>query len=247
MLILLPPSETKRDGGSAATLELDTLSFDALTPQRVAAVAALTELVEDPDAAMKALKLGRTQGGEVERNRRLAESPVMPAIDRYTGVLYDALDAPSLDSAAREFAHRHVVIHSALFGPVRALDPIPAYRLSHDSRLPGLVLRRHWREAAASAIAAASSFVIDLRSVGYVGLGPAPDHGVYVRVVAEAADGRRAALNHFNKKAKGEFARALTQAGIVHRDADSLLRWAARSGLRLERGAEGEGELDLIV
>ena len=61
----------------------------------------------------------------------------MPAIDRYTGVLFDALDAPSLDADAREFARETVVVHSALFGLVGALDEIPAYRLSHDSRLPG--------------------------------------------------------------------------------------------------------------
>ncbi|MCU1480160.1 MAG: Peroxide stress protein YaaA, partial [Subtercola sp.] len=28
----------------------------------------------------------------------------MPAIDRYTGVVFDALDAPTLSASAREFA-----------------------------------------------------------------------------------------------------------------------------------------------
>ena len=90
---------------------------------------------------MAALKLGRTQASEVDRNRALTSSPTMPALDRYTGVLYDALDAPTLAPAAREFAGRHVLWHSARFGPVGALDLVPAYRLSHDSRLTGHPLK----------------------------------------------------------------------------------------------------------
>ncbi len=64
-------------------------------------------------------------------------------------------------------------------------------------------------------------------------------------MVSEDETGRRRALNHFNKKGKGEFTRRLVDAGIVHPDVDALLAWAARSGIRLERGASGE--LDLVV
>jgi hypothetical protein len=58
-------------------------------------------------------------------------------------------------------------------------------------------------------------------------------------------EGRRRALNHFNKKGKGEFVRLVLEAGIVHADVTSLLSWAVDAGVRLERGAPGE--LDLIV
>ena len=61
----------------------------------------------------------------------------MAAIDRYTGVLYDALDAASLDASARRWLGRHVLIHSAPLGPVGALDRIPAYRLGAAASLPG--------------------------------------------------------------------------------------------------------------
>ncbi len=155
MLVLLPPSETKRDGGDSGPLALERLSFGgALAPTRATLVEALTELAGDPEAMMRALKLGPRQAAEVTRNASLVVSPTMPAIDRYTGVLYDALDAPSLDEAARTYAAGHVVVHSALFGLVGALDPIPAYRLSHDSRLPGRRLRDDWREPVSSVLAA---------------------------------------------------------------------------------------------
>jgi hypothetical protein len=68
---------------------------------------------------------------------------------------------------------------------------------------------------------------------------------VYVRVVAEGDDGRRRALNHFNKKGKGAFARRVLLAGIDHPDVASLLAWASHEGIRLERGSPGE--LELVV
>ncbi|WP_353988269.1 YaaA family protein [Ruicaihuangia caeni] len=246
MLLLLPPSETKRDGGEAGTrLAVDSLAFGALSPERTAVIEALVRLCADDEAAIAALKLGPKQRDEVERNRRLTEAPLLAAMDRYTGVLYDALDASSLDAEQRRFAGRHIAIHSALFGPLSALDAIPPYRLSHDSRLPGMPLKRHWRAAVGQALSEAHGLVLDLRSEAYTALGPAPDGSYFVRVVTEDADGRRRALNHFNKQAKGQFVRSIIEAGIEHTGADSLLSWAADAGIRIGHGAPGE--LELVV
>jgi cytoplasmic iron level regulating protein YaaA (DUF328/UPF0246 family) len=169
----------------------------------------------------------------------------MAAIDRYTGVLYEALDAPSLSVAARELAGSSLLVHSALFGLLRALDPIPAYRLSHDSRIPGHPLGRTWRTLLSAELAGLHGLVLDLRSEGYTALGPAPEGSWFLRVVTEDAGGVRRALNHFNKKGKGEFVRAVLMAGIDHPDLDSLLSWARGAGIRLEPGASGE--LELVV
>lgn len=246
MLILLPPSETKKQGGTGCSLSLDRLRFPALTGARRDLANDLIALSTDTAAAVTALKLGPKQHGEVESNRVLWESPTLPALDRYTGVLFDGLDAASLSEDARAFAGRHLVIHAALFGPVGALDPIPAYRLSHDSRVPGRPLKRHWRSAVASSLAAEPGLVLDLRSEAYVALGPAPAGSHFLRVLTENGGGVRRALNHFNKKAKGEFTRALLESGIVFATADDLLDWAQTTGFRLERHGSGT-ELALIV
>ncbi|PZQ91829.1 MAG: peroxide stress protein YaaA [Leifsonia xyli] len=247
MLILLPPSETKREGGAEGSrLSSRALGFPALAAARREAHAALEELARDPEASRVALKLGPTQAGEAERNRRIRRSPVLPALDRYDGVLYDALDAATLPDEARSFAHEHLAIASALFGLTRALDPIPAYRLSADSRMPGVSLKQLWTSPIAAVVAARPGLVLDLRSEAYAALGPAPrrEDSVFVRVVTDAG-GRRRALNHFNKAGKGHLTRALLLAGIVHPDVASLTAWAAGEGIRLEPGAPGE--LDLVV
>ena len=176
----------------------------------------------------------------------LRTAATMPAADRYTGVLYDALDAASLSPASRRWLGSHVWIHSAPFGPVGALDTIPAYRLSAGTSLPGLkALRRHWAEATTAAIGVeAPSFVLDLRSEAYVALGPVPASvpSAYVRVVTS----QDRALNHFNKKSKGLLVRALAEQRPRFGTLRGLRTWAAANDFQF-RDADERGVLELVV
>lgn len=247
MLVLLPPSETKRPGGQARALDLDTLALPQLRPQRDAVVDALVALSADVDAAARVLKLSERQRGEIADNAALRTAPTLPAIDRYTGVLFDALDAPSLPAPSRRWLGAHVMIHSAPWGPVGALDAIPAYRLAAGIALPGLAaLRRVWAQAVTDALAEHQpSFVLDLRSEAYAALGPVPTgiHSTYLRVVTQGADGTVRALNHFNKHAKGALVRSLALSRPRIGSFGALERWAAAHEWALRPGAPGEVEL----
>ena len=267
MLILLPPSETKRDGGEGAPLEHllaeSALSFPELNAIRKRVVAATVSLARKPKVCAEVLKLSPKQMGEVDRNKAVKTSPTMPAIDRYTGVLYDGLAAMNLDENARKFLAENVMIQSALLGPVGALEPIPAYRLSFDSKLPALAagsLKKAWAEPGRKALAkkfkTEPQLVLDLRSEGYSALAPlAPaENTVYLRVVTKGENGQLRALNHFNKKGKGEFVRALAKDAAVTstiNTVDELIAWAASKNMIMERGAEATAEwpaeLNLVV
>lgn len=249
MLILLPPSETKHPGGRGRPIRFDDLALPALAPQRTLVADALVALSQDPEAAARVLKLSERQRGEIAVNAALYGAPTTPAVDRYTGVLYGALDAASLSSVARRWLGRHALIHSAPFGPVGALDGIPAYRLGASTSLPDLpALTRVWADAVTAVLAQAQPrFVLDLRSEAYAALGPIP-RGVpssYVRVVTEEEGGAVRALNHFNKHAKGELVRALAESRPRIGSLAGLRRWATSAGLRMRPGAAGE--LELIV
>ena len=243
MLVLLPPSQTKRPGGRRTPLQLDRLALPELTPQREAVIDALGALSSDAAQAAKVLRLGARQVGDIAANAALRTGPTLPAVDRYTGVVYDALDAGSLDPVARRWLGRHVLIHAAAFGPVGALDKIPTYRLGATAALPGLPpLRRVWAGAVTAALVArAEPFVLDLRSEAYVALGPVPDAipSAYVRVVGGGADGTERALNHFNKATKGALVRTLAQSRPTVRTLRGLLRWASTAGIALTRGPDG--------
>ncbi|QWS35079.1 YaaA family protein [Curtobacterium aetherium] len=240
MTVLLPPSETKREGGDTErTLDLGSLSFPELSDERAAVITAARSVSSEESSARTALKLGPKSVTERFRNLVLESSPTMPAIDRYTGVLYDPLDAPGADAATRAWWAQHVVVQSAMFGPIGAGDLVPAYRLSHDSRLPGLRLPAHWAERSAEVLAArAGGLVLDLRSEGYRTLGPV-DGAVPVRVVSVAGDGRRKALNHWNKTAKGRLVSLLGRTGADIASMPDLVAWAAVYGVVVEAVGDG--------
>ncbi|GAA4444218.1 peroxide stress protein YaaA [Actinokineospora soli] len=239
MLVLLPPSETKAEGGSGAPLDLAALSFPELTPVRDRLVDALSGL--DPAAAMAALGLSERQADEVERNARLRSSPTTPAIRRYTGVLYDALDYASFTRGQRARAGRRLAVASALFGVVRADDPIPAYRLSGGTVLPGVGgLRGVWRKDLEKTLSTADELVVDLRSGPYAALAAVP-HAITVKVVTAGG----AAVSHFNKAHKGRLAAALACAPREPGTARGLVSIASAAGLRLV--PVGPKALELVV
>ncbi|MEU4442081.1 peroxide stress protein YaaA [Actinosynnema sp. NPDC050801] len=245
MLVLLPPSETKALGGSGAPLDLDRLSHPELTPVRGKLVDALVDLAADVPASLAVLGLSERQAGEVGRNAELRRSPTLPALARYTGVLYDALALDSLTKTEKSRAHARLAVASALFGVVGGGDPIPAYRLSGGSVLPSVgPLGGLWRPALEPVLAAADGFVVDLRSSPYTSLARIP-HAAVVRVVTEDAKGRRNAVSHFNKAHKGRLAQAIVRSRSEPTDLKGLIKVAVRAGLRLE--PTGTKTADLVV
>ena len=266
MLILLPPSETKRDGGDGPPLSHalaeHTVVFPELDSVREKVAKAVVSLAKKPKECATALKLSPKQLGEIDRNREVLDSATMPAMDRYTGVLYDGLAAINLSEASRKFLAQNVMIHSALLGPVSAGDLIPAYRLSFDSKLSvsGKSLKATWSVPAAQAlsrrIGSENPVVLDLRSEGYSALGPLEPSPTtfYLRVVTKGENGQLKALNHFNKKGKGEFLRALAvdaaQTSQIN-TLEELMTWASKRNIILEIGKPASptwpAELNLVV
>jgi uncharacterized protein len=245
VLVLLPPSETKRAGGHGGPLDLGALSFPELTDVRATLVGTLTALAADPPAARAALGLSPAQDGEIARNAALTSSPALPAIERYTGVLYDALAVGTLTRAQRRRADARLAVGSALFGLVGAADRIPAYRLSAGSALPGLpTLRGIWRPALEPVLKGIDDLVVDLRSGAYAALAPVPG-AVTVRVETERPDGSRAVVSHDSKAHKGRLARILATTTAEPSDVARVRTLLRRAGERVEH--DGGDELTLVV
>lgn len=243
MLVLLPPSETKCTGGSGAPLELDALSHPELNPTRRKLADALVELSATPERALEALELSPKQLPEVERNAALCTSPTAPAITRYTGVLYDALDIGSLPRRERARADERLAVGSALFGIVTATDPIPAYRLSAGSALPGFgTLLSVWKPVLGPVLADAEGPVVDLRSGSYAALAPVPG-AITVDVKTVDAAGRRKTVSHFNKAHKGRLARLLARSPSEASCIADVIRIARRGKLMIEQ----TGDHQLVV
>jgi uncharacterized protein len=245
VLVLLPPSETKHPGGDGAPLDLAALTAPELTPVRTELVEALVKLADDVPASRAALGLSPAQDDEIARNAALWTGPTLPALHRYTGVLYDALDVRSMTRAQRARAGRRLAVGSALFGLVRGEDPIPAYRLSAGSSLPGMpTLRSTWRPALSAVLAGLDELVVDLRSGSYAALAPV-EGAATVTVLSERPDGTRSVVSHFNKAHKGRVARLLATTTAEPADVVRLRSLLRRAGLHVEH--DGGTTLTLVV
>jgi len=245
VFVLLPPSETKATGGVGAPLDLTSLRFPGLLEARQQMVSAVTDLCLDLPAARAALSVSPTKDSEIVATAGLRSAATMPAMLRYTGVLYEALDIPHLPPAARTRAGERLLIQSALFGLVAGRDAVPAYRLSAGSALPGIGgIPAFWRPRLAVPMASLDRPLVDLRSGAYGAFAPLPD-AITVRVVTENAAGQRTVVSHFNKATKGLLARALVTSRAEIDTVAAVARVARRAGLRVER--TGDRSLEVIT
>ncbi len=225
MLILLPPSESKWNRPRGAPADPATWSFPELAPVRAEVANALAEASAAPDAAAV---LGVSEGllGEVARNLALDSLPATPAAQVYTGVLYDALDLASLETAARRRANRWLVVVSALHGAVRPTDRITAYRLAMGVSLPATgPLAQRWRAALDGPLteAAGRGAVVDCRSAAYAAAWR-PGRDVADRWVQVRVPG----ASHQAKHTRGLVARHLCVEGIAARSAAAVAEVVGR-------------------
>ena len=91
------------------------------------------------------------------------------AIQRYNGVAYEYLDFETLDEDAKNYIRKNVLIFSNLFGPIRASDPLPRYRLKQGAKIQGLCVENFYKKHFSKALdeMLKDEEVIDLRASFY--------------------------------------------------------------------------------
>ena len=221
VLILLPPSESKTGRRRGRPMDLGGLSFPELTPVREKVIDALAQVSARAHAA-DALGVSPGLRAEIARNLEVRQAPAVRALSLYTGVLYDALDFPGLDPAARRRANRRLVVVSALYGALRPGDRVAPYRLSMSVNLDGVgPLASVWRDPLAEVLPAAAGrgLVVDCRSSTYGAAwaprGPLADRWVQIRVPG---------ATHMAKHTRGLVARHLVGSGGDPRTPEALER-----------------------
>ena len=202
-LVLLAPSEDKAPGGPLGTLP--ETSAQRWVRERLVALArtgspeALRKAFEVKDLALgKARAEALALGGVV---------PLLPALGRYTGVAFEALEPASLPRAAWS----RVFILSNLRGLVRGDDPVPPYKLKLTA-LPGL--KAHWRSALPEQLANLPEGPVWELLPGEASTllhgWDRPRHTV------DIVDAQGRAISHFSKKYRGLVARWI----LLHQHGD---------------------------
>ncbi|HMY86897.1 MAG TPA: peroxide stress protein YaaA [Microthrixaceae bacterium] len=236
-LILIPPSEGKAPGGSGPAWAPSTMAID-LDGRRLAVMAALRSAMRRNEAQRQKLLgvKGDALAAATAANRTVAESPTMAAAQRFTGVLYDALDLPSLSAAARRRADSSVLVLSAVFGLVVPSDPIPDHKLKMSVSIGRMgKLSTWWRAPISAALSerAGGRAVWDLLPLEHsaaVDLGGVPRTTVVF--LEPNARGELVAVAHWNKLLKGALVRHLLENPGT--DAADLADWEHPEGFVLD-------------
>lgn len=169
MIILFSPSEGKREGGEHPPLNPQSLIFPDLYPQRLAVMEQYESLIQNGSDQELYELFGIKDPKEYDRYRTsLTSLPTMKAVERYEGVAYDYLTYSELSDAAQNYIDKHTIIFSNLFGPIRASDSIPDYKLKQGASIGAFVPDKHYKVHFSAALdtVIGDEEILDLRA-GY--------------------------------------------------------------------------------
>jgi cytoplasmic iron level regulating protein YaaA (DUF328/UPF0246 family) len=258
--ILLPPSEGKSPGGSGPPLGAGRRSpvDDRFVSTRRIVIDAVRRLCREAPAAAVEL-LGLPAGvvdAALAANAAIRDAPTMPALDRFTGTLYDAFAPGTLPPAARRRAEESVLVFDGAFGVLTGDEPVPDHRVPAAASLPDLgSVAALWRPVLAEVLPARldGHLVVDLRSADYAAMWRVPRSTsgtvVPVRVLVEhrVAGGVRHVVSSVpSKVGKGLLARALCTTRRDVRSRVDLTRVARAAGFEVLDPSATEGRLDLL-
>jgi cytoplasmic iron level regulating protein YaaA (DUF328/UPF0246 family) len=177
-----------------------------------------------------------------------------PALRTFNGDVYDGLDAPTLGTADVDFAQRHLVILSGLYGVLRPLDRIQPHRLEMGVALAtrrGKDLYAYWGDRLAAHLnqrwdeagtPAGERVLVNLASIEYARavLRPALKSTVVDCVFEDWKGGTYKIISFFAKRARGAMARWAIQHRVLR--AEALAGFDA-DGYRHDPAASEPGRL----
>jgi cytoplasmic iron level regulating protein YaaA (DUF328/UPF0246 family) len=156
-----------------------------------------------------------------------SDSDLRPAALAFAGDTYQGLEAETLDVDEMRWAQHHLRILSGLYGVLRPLDGIQAYRLEMGSRLKtrrGGNLYDYWRDQISKELRAQASelgtdTLINCASQEYFGAVPPKPLGLRIVTPAfmeDKGDGKGPKIvSFFAKKARGSMARFVIQRRLT--------------------------------
>ena len=210
MKVLIPPSEGKTKIKSKGLLFSKTnFGFE----RHVNQVVRLLELIDDEDlrsvygtSSEKALAFHR-------QNQDIFNSPCAPAIERYTGVVYEHINWDTISEKGKKYMEKYIIIFSGLFGMLTPMTPIPDYKL----KMNVLSLQHHWYPILTEALQDEKLIIDLLPQVHRKAYQPNKKNVIPVDFLIKNK-GKKSAAGHFGKAVKGEFIRYMAENNITTLD-----------------------------
>ena len=209
MRYLIPPSEGKSKIKDSDIKFKDT---NFIFKKEVNQVVRLLDLLGEEDLTSiygtseeKSLAFHR-------QNQDIFNSYCSPAINRYTGVVYQHLNWDSFNTNEQKFMDKHFYIFSGLFGLVTPRTLIPNYKL----KMNVLSLDYHWRETITNTLND-EDVVIDLLPQVHRKAYVPGDNMIRVDFFV-IKKGKKASAGHFGKAVKGQLINYIVKNKITSID-----------------------------
>ncbi|WP_171240304.1 peroxide stress protein YaaA [Ruegeria sp. HKCCA5491] len=219
MLVVISPAKRLDWAERDATVTQPDFQDDAIRLSKTARNLTLGDLKKLMDLSDDLARLNR------DRYRAFSDAPeadlTRPAALAFAGDTYQGLEAASLDADEMAWAQDHLRILSGLYGVLRPLDAIQAYRLEMGSKLKtrrGKNLYEYWRDQLSKALNAqgaqiGSDILVNCASQEY--FGAVDPKALKLRVITpvfmEDKAGTPKIVSFFAKKARGAMARYIVQ------------------------------------
>ncbi|MEM8591159.1 MAG: peroxide stress protein YaaA [Pseudomonadota bacterium] len=249
MLVVISPAK-RLDWAEVPRNDLTRPDFeaDAMRLAKTARNLTLGDLQKLMDISPDLARLNR------DRFKAFSEAPsgdaLRPAAFAFAGDTYQGLETASLSEDDLRWAQSHLRILSGLYGVLRPLEEIQAYRLEMGSKLKtrrGKSLYEYWGKEIARALnaqaeATGAGLLVNCASQEYFGAVdlkalelPVITPGFY-----EEKDGKSKMVSFFAKKARGAMARFVVQNRLTD---PAGLKDFDLGGYRFDKEMSSEGTL----
>ena len=185
-----------------------------LSPQEVAKLMGLSD-------QLAALNVGRYR----DWSKKFTEINSKPAIYAFDGDVYDGFDVKSLDAKSVDFAQAHIRILSGLYGALRPLDLMQAYRLEMGTpfkNAKGKDLYAFWGDRVTQSLKKIldkekKPVLLNLASEEYFKVLHPKDLGcpVIAPIFQDAKEGNYKIISFYAKRARGLMARYVVEHRIT--------------------------------
>ena len=220
MLVCISPAK-KLDWSEAPRSDVTTPDFsaDALKLAKTARDLSVPQLQKLMSISENLARLNYERF--VAFSDKPADEALRPAALAFAGDTYQGLEAASFSEDDMRWAQDHLRILSGLYGVLRPLDQIQAYRLEMGSRLKtdrGGSLYAYWGQELSKALnsqaeATGAQALVNCASQEYFGaVGALASHlPIITPQFLELKDGQAKIISFYAKKARGAMARFIVQ------------------------------------
>ena len=206
MKILIPPSEGKAKVRPLDILFKDTnFEFAKYTQQ----IVDLLCLIENEDLTSV---YGTTQEKAMmfhRQNQDVFNSKCVPAIERYTGVVYNHIEWNTLSKKSKNYMQKYILIFSGLFGLLTPETLIPDYKL----KMNVLSLKSLWGPIISNYLKD-EDIIFDLLPQVHRKAYKPNKNTIQIDFLVQSK-GKTSAAGHFGKAVKGQFIRFLAQNQVT--------------------------------